>query len=80
MRYAPMSDAVSGLEFPRALRDGSLEEPPIAMLVGFRLTEVEEGRVAFELVPSECQYNFSGTVHGGISASVIDAATGSAVY
>ena len=80
MSYAPGSKAMSGLEFLSALRDGSLVEPPIAMLIGFRITEVEEGRVAFEFVPAECHYNFSGSVHGGVPSSVIDAATGSAVY
>jgi len=78
--YASHWETMSGLEFLRALRDGSIEEPPIAMLVGFRIIEVEGGRVAFEFTPSEWHYNFSGNVQGGVPSSVIDAATGSAVY
>lgn len=79
-KYAPNTEAMSGLEFLSALKDGSLEEPPIATLIGFRIIEVEEGRVALEFIPSECHYNFSGNVHGGVPSSIIDAATGSAVY
>jgi len=78
--FAPHWETMSGLQFLRALKDGSIEEPPIAMLIGFRIIEVEEGRVAFEFTPSECHYNFSGNIQGGIPSSVIDAATGSAVY
>ena len=80
MKYGRIGETMSGLEFLIALRDGSIEEPPVTKLIGFRITEVEEGRVAFEFIPGECHYNFSGNVHGGMPASLIDAATGSAVY
>ncbi len=74
------AETMSGIEFLSAMRDGSLEEPPIGRLIGLRLTEVKEGRVALEFTPAECHYNPSGRVHGGVTALLIDAATGSAVY
>ena len=51
--YDPMVTAsggagLSGLEFLRALRDGKLPPAPLAMLLGFRAVEAEEGRVVFE--------------------------------
>ncbi|RYG15666.1 MAG: thioesterase, partial [Caulobacteraceae bacterium] len=38
---------------------------PIARTVGFELTEVEEGRVVFEAIPTTAVYNPLGSVHGG---------------
>jgi uncharacterized protein (TIGR00369 family) len=71
---------MSGLEFLRGLKEGSIKEPPISMLIGAAVAEVEEGRVVFELTPEEYHCNPFGTVHGGIACSMLDAATGSAVY
>lgn len=71
---------MSGLEYLRRMSDGRIDNAPVALLVGFRLVEVEEGRAVFELEPAEHQYNPFGTLHGGITAGVIDAATGCAVH
>jgi uncharacterized protein (TIGR00369 family) len=64
----------SGLEFLRALRDGELAPPPIAILLGMRLVEVEEGRAVFECVPGEQHYNPIGVVHGGFAMTLLDSA------
>jgi uncharacterized protein (TIGR00369 family) len=71
---------MSGLEYLKRMRDGSIDNAPVALLVGFKLVEVEEGRAVFELEPAEHQYNPFGTIHGGVTAGVIDAATGCAVH
>lgn len=73
-------ETMGGLEYLRAMRDGLAEESPVAMLLGYRLTEAEEGLVVFEITPSELHYNPFGAVQGGVAASVIDAATGAAVH
>ena len=78
--YARSAETMSGLEFLSGLRDGSLEKSPIGRLIGLRLTEVKEGRVALEFTPEECHYAFAGRVQGGVTALLMDAATGSAVY
>jgi hypothetical protein len=44
---------LSGADFLRALRDGLIPPPPIAVLFGFQIREVEVGRVVFECEPDE---------------------------
>ncbi|QMW65474.1 PaaI family thioesterase [Mumia sp. ZJ1417] len=70
----------SGLELMRAVRDGLVPSAPIARLVGFALTSVEEGEVEFTLEPAEFQYNPIGSVHGGVFATLLDSAAGCAVH
>ena len=71
--------SMSGLDFLRAIRDGKLPPPPIAMLLGFRLTEVEPGHAVFECTPGEQHYNPIGVVHGGLAMTLADSAMGCAV-
>jgi uncharacterized protein (TIGR00369 family) len=70
---------MSGIEFLRAIRDERLPAPPIAVLLGFRLAEVEPGYAVFEVLPSEQHYNPIGVVHGGYAATMLDSALGCAV-
>ena len=70
----------SGLAMLEAVRDGRLPAAPIATTVGFDLDLVEEGRVVFSLEPAEHHYNPIGSVHGAVFATLLDAATGSAVH
>ncbi len=53
---------------------------PIGRTVGFDMTEVEEGRVVFEAIPTEAVYNPLGTVHGGWIATLLDSACGCVVH
>lgn len=69
----------SGIDYLRAICDGRLPTPPIAELMGFRLSEVAEGRVVFECEPAEYHYNPIGSVHGGLAATLLDSAMGCAV-
>jgi uncharacterized protein (TIGR00369 family) len=69
-----------GIDFMRAVQRGEIPAPPVARLLQFdSILEVAEGRVVFEYHPNESQYNPMGTVHGGASSGVIDAAMGCAV-
>jgi uncharacterized protein (TIGR00369 family) len=72
--------AMSGLEFLRAIRDGRLSAPPFAMLLGFRLVEVDTGHAVFEVLPGEQHYNPIGVVHGGLAMTLLDSAMGCAVH
>ena len=67
------------IEHLRAIRDGRLPAPPIARLLGMRLTAVEEGAASFALTPAEQHYNPIGVVHGGIAFTLLDSAMGCAV-
>jgi uncharacterized protein (TIGR00369 family) len=71
--------AMNGIDFLRAMRDGKVS-PPILSLVGFRLAEVDSGRVVFEINPAEYHYNPAGTVHGGVTFTVLDSAATFAVH
>ena len=70
----------SGLEVLRAIRDGKLPRASIQDTLGFDLTEVDEGRTVFTLVPNQGHLNPLGTVHGGIAGTLIDSACGAAVH
>ncbi len=70
---------MNGIDFLRAMKDGKISAP-ILGLVGFRLTEVAAGRVVFEFDPAEYHYNPAGTVHGGITCTVLDSAATCAVH
>ena len=71
---------MSGLDYMRAIMAGQLSGAPIADTMGFRLTEVAEGKVTFVCEPGEYLYNPIGSVHGGVAATLIDSATGCAIH
>ena len=71
--------SISGIAYLRALQSGELPPPPFAVLLGIWITEVSEGRVVFAAEPSEYHYNPLGTVHGGVTATLLDSALGCAV-
>ncbi|HEV2237900.1 MAG TPA: PaaI family thioesterase [Ktedonobacterales bacterium] len=70
---------MSGLDFLRAFLAGEIPPPPIARLMNFLLTEVDEGRAVFEGEPEEYHYNPIGVVHGGLALTLLDSALGCAV-
>jgi uncharacterized protein (TIGR00369 family) len=72
--------SLSGLEYLRAIARGELPAAPIAVLMGFELADVQEGRAVFTVQPAEYQYNPIGTVHGGMAATLLDSAMGCAVH
>jgi uncharacterized protein (TIGR00369 family) len=69
----------SGIEFLRAMKAGEIPPPPVGVLLGFELEEVEEGRVVFGLQPAEHHFNPNGVVHGGVASALLDTVTGCAV-
>jgi len=72
--------SLSGLEYMRKLVAGELPPPPIAVLLGMSVAEVDEGRAVFEAEPGEHHYNPIGSVHGGFAATLLDSALGCAVH
>ncbi len=69
-----------GLGFLQAIIDGTVPNPPISELVGFHLSEVENGRAVFEGTPDFRHYNPIATVHGGFAATLLDSALGCAIF
>jgi len=71
---------LSGLEFIKAVFDGTLPPPPIAATMEFKGAEVDEGRAVFVGDPGEYLYNPIGVVHGGFAMTLLDSAMGCAVH
>ena len=71
---------LSGLEAMRAVRDGRLPAPGVAHLLDMRALTVEEGLVEFAIDARPEFGNPLGTVHGGITATILDSAMGCAVH
>ncbi len=73
------ASAISGYDYLRAVAEGRIKPPPVAMLLGYRICEVEMGRAIFELEPAEYLYNPFASVHGGIISTLMDSAMTAAV-
>jgi uncharacterized protein (TIGR00369 family) len=70
---------MSGLEFVQGIVDGSLPLNMIAQTLGYDVTEASKGRVVVTSEPSDAHLNPSGTVHGGLAATLLDSCMGLAV-
>jgi uncharacterized protein (TIGR00369 family) len=65
---------MTGLEYFRAMVDGRVPSPPMVSLLGLRIVEADEGRVAFAGTVTEKFYNGWGVAHGGFAATLLDSA------
>jgi uncharacterized protein (TIGR00369 family) len=70
---------MSGMEAMCAIRDGILPPPPMAKLIGFRMSTVERGRIVMELDAEESLENTIGLLHGATAAALLDTAMGCAI-
>ena len=71
---------MTGLEFIKAIVDGDVPPPPMALTLGMRLVEAEEGRALFVGEPRPEYYNPMGVIHGGWPAALLDSCMGCAVH
>ena len=71
--------AMSGLEFVKGLVSGALPLNTIAQTLGYDVVEVESGRVVITLDPTGAHLNPWGTVHGGLTATLLDICMGLAI-
>jgi uncharacterized protein (TIGR00369 family) len=71
---------LSGLDYLRAIAERRIPPPPIAVLLGMGMVDVEPGRVTFSLDVGEHLYNPIGSVHGGVFCTLLDSAMGCAVH
>jgi uncharacterized protein (TIGR00369 family) len=72
--------AMDGLTLFKGLLEGRFPAPPIGKALGFRVSEVELGRVVFDYTPVFDHYNPLGTVHGGIAATLLDSVMGCCIH
>lgn len=71
--------AMSGLEFVQGLAGGALPLNTIAQTLGYDVVEAEKGRVVITLAPTGAHLNPWGTVHGGLTATILDSCMGLAI-
>jgi uncharacterized protein (TIGR00369 family) len=71
--------SISGLNYLCSIKEGKTKPPPVAVLLGYRLAEVEIGRAVFELEPAEYHYNPLASVHGGVASTLLDSAMTAAI-
>ena len=72
--------SMDGLTLIKGLMEGRFPAPPITKALGFRVSEVELGRVVFDYTPVYDHYNPLGTVHGGIAATLLDSVMGCCIH
>jgi uncharacterized protein (TIGR00369 family) len=81
--YGTVSDErqkqMSGLAFVQGLVDGTLPLNTMAETLGYDVTEAANGRVVVTIEPNGSHLNPSGTVHGGLAATLLDTCMGLAV-
>ena len=70
---------MSGLEFVQGLATGALPLNTIAQTLGYDVVEAESGRVVITLVPTGAHLNPAGTMHGGLTATLLDSCMGLAI-
>jgi len=57
---------------------GEIPPPPVAALLGFRLTAIKPGQATLEMDVSDRHANPMGSLHGGVLCDIADAAMGMA--
>jgi uncharacterized protein (TIGR00369 family) len=72
--------SMSGIDYMRAMMDGTLPPAPIAGLMQFTMSSAEPGRVVFTCQPDESAYNPIGMVHGGLVCTLLDSVVGCALH
>ena len=83
--HDPAPTAAAGLSMPgidylRAMTEGTLPPPPISGLMDFTTVEAEPGRVVFTCRPDESAYNPIGAIHGGLVCTLLDSVLGCALH
>ena len=63
--------SISGLDYLKAIKEDRISPPPVANLVGYKISEVDSGYAVFELNPAEYHYNPFASVHGVESLFII---------
>jgi uncharacterized protein (TIGR00369 family) len=71
---------LSGLAFVQGLVDGTLPLNSMAETLGYDIVEASPGRAVIVARPTAAHLNPAGTVHGGLSATLLDSCMGLAVH
>ena len=75
-----MTTALTGLDILRAAAGGTAPLPPAAALLGWKLLDIEPGRIRVQYTAREEFYNPQGNIQGGFLAAMLDDAMGPALF
>jgi uncharacterized protein (TIGR00369 family) len=64
------------LDLIEKMLSGEVPPPPVARLIGFRLTSIKAGEAVVEFEATDAHANPMGTLHGGVLCDIADAAMG----
>jgi uncharacterized protein (TIGR00369 family) len=70
---------MSGLEFVQGLASGALPLNTFAQTLGYDVVDADKGCVVIALDPTGAHLNPWGTVHGGLTATLLDSCMGLAI-
>jgi len=70
---------MSGLEFVKGLASGALPLNTFAYTMGYDVVQAESGRVSITVTPTVAHLNPWGTIHGGLTATLLDSCMGLAI-
>ena len=71
---------MAGIDYLRAMAGGTTPTPPTLLLMGAGMGANEPERITTTLEPGEHHDNPLGTVHGGMTATLLDSVMGCAVH
>jgi uncharacterized protein (TIGR00369 family) len=72
--------SMAGIDFVRAILDGTLPAPPIMRNIEPFDSTAEPGVVVMHSTPGFRHYNPIGSVHGGYAATLLDSVMGLAIH
>jgi uncharacterized protein (TIGR00369 family) len=76
---AKIADNLPGIEYLELMMKDKYN-PPIGKLLNFHLIDASKGKAVFSIKPEEYHYNPGNVVHGGVAATVLDAAMACAIH
>jgi uncharacterized protein (TIGR00369 family) len=71
---------MTGLDYLERVVDGRVAHPSMALTLGFRLTEVSDGRAVISGTTAPEYCNPNGTIHGSWAAALLDSCMGSSIH
>src|SRR5260221_12510081 len=80
LQGAQLGGTMSGLDYLKAMQEGTIPPPPIAVLMNMRIAQLSEGRVVFAAEPEQNHYNPIGSVHAGLAPTHSHSALTSAIH
>jgi uncharacterized protein (TIGR00369 family) len=76
----PSLASLNGLDYMTQMKEGSIPPPPMAVIMGFEIADIQPGVAVFRYAPQEAHLNPLGVIHGGLACTLLDTALGCAAH